>query len=83
VEAFVKITFDPLHTTSGAALKSAIRLHPARDTAKVFTEPSHRDALRSLTVTLPLVDPKLTVIWLFSGPAPPDVIVAPAGTVHV
>jgi hypothetical protein len=83
VELFVKVTADPMHTLRGEPVKSAFRLHPARVIGKVFVAPSHRAAVRSVTVMFPFVVPKLTVIVLLSGPAPPLVIVAPAGTVHV
>ena len=43
-------------------------------TAKLFVAPAHPAALVSVTVTLPLVAPNVTVMLLLFGPTAPDVI---------
>ena len=51
-------------------------------TALVTCVPTHPAALVSVTVTLPLVEPKVTVIELLLGPVAPAVMVEPEGTVQ-
>jgi hypothetical protein len=82
VDALVKVTAEPSHIANGVPVKSALRLHPARLIANVFVIPTHEAALVSVTVILPLVVPKVTVIWLLFGPVAPEVMTAPDGTVH-
>jgi hypothetical protein len=82
VEASVNVTEALWQIESGAPEKSATRLQPARVTDNVCVVPVQEAALVSVTVTSPFVDPNVTVISLLLGPAAPEVIVAPEGTVH-
>jgi hypothetical protein len=79
VDILLNVTVDPIHTGVGVPVKSALRLQPARLKANVFIMPTHPDAFVSVTVTFPLVVPKVTVILFVPAPA---VMVAPEGTVH-
>jgi len=78
-DAFVKVTVDPAQTVSGAPVKSASRPQPRSVMARVTVVPAHPAALVSVTVTLPLVVPKVTVMLFVPDPA---VIIEPAGTVQ-
>jgi hypothetical protein len=52
-------------------------------TGKLTIAPEQPLELVSITLILPLLVLKLTVMVLFSGPVAPDTIVAPSGTIHV
>jgi hypothetical protein len=64
------------------ATKFALRAQPCKLIGRSLRVPEHPVAKLSVTLTLPLFVPKLTVILLLFGPAAPEVIVDPAGTVH-
>jgi hypothetical protein len=82
VERSVKITLDPLQTLVLFAVKLGIRAHPSRLIASVLIEPEQPLELVSITVILPFLFPKLTVILLLLGPVAPEVMVEPSGTVQ-
>jgi hypothetical protein len=79
VDVLVKVTVDPTHIVKGDPEKFALRLQPARLIASDFVDPTHDEEFVSVTVTLPFIVPKVTVILLVPAPA---VMIAPSGTVH-
>jgi hypothetical protein len=83
VDRSVKTTLAPLHMLVLLAAKSALSAHPCKLIASVLCDPLHPVGSVSVTLILPLVVPKLTVILLLFGPVAPEVIVVPAGTPHV
>ena len=82
VEVFVNVTIEPRHTDNGVPVNDALSPQPVNVIAEVFVLPTQEAAVVSVTVIFPLAVPNVTVIWLLFGPDAPDVIVAPAGTVH-
>jgi hypothetical protein len=83
VDKSVNVTPDPLQTLVLFTVKFASRAQPCRVIGRLTCEPEHPVGKDSITLTFPLVMPKLTVIVLLFGPVAPDVIVEPVGTAQV
>jgi hypothetical protein len=72
----------PAETVREVGVAEREKSHGVTLTGKACVVPRQPAAEVSVTVTFPLVVPNVTVIELLFGPAAPEVIVAPGGTVQ-
>jgi hypothetical protein len=78
----VMVVEEPLQIVEAVAVAVPPTLGGLTVTARVLVTPTQLVLAVSVTVTLPLVVPKVTVIELLFGPVAPAVMLASLGTVH-